>query len=49
MIERLGTGAIKEAKRLGAPRIPIPFAPPLETQVRVTPEKIVAAVKAMMA
>jgi pyruvate dehydrogenase E1 component beta subunit len=48
VIERLGTGAVKQAKRLGAPRIPIPFAPPLETQVRVTSDKIVAAVKAMV-
>ena len=42
-------GAIKAAKRLGAPRIPIPFAPPLEAEVRVTPEKVVAAVKALIA
>ncbi len=49
MVERLGTANIKVARRLGAPRLPIPFAPPLETQVRVTTDKIVNAVKAMMA
>ncbi|MEC8203027.1 MAG: transketolase C-terminal domain-containing protein, partial [Pseudomonadota bacterium] len=30
--------------RLGAPRIPIPYAPPLEDTVRVTAENIAAAV-----
>lgn len=49
MVERLGTANIRVARRLGAPRLPIPFAPPLETQVRVTTDKIVNAVKAMMA
>jgi acetoin:2,6-dichlorophenolindophenol oxidoreductase subunit beta len=43
VLDRLGPSSIKVAKRLGAPRVPIPFAPPLETQVRVTTEKIVAA------
>lgn len=49
MIDRLGPGAIKVAKRLGAPRIPVPFAPPLENEVRITPAKIVAAAQAAMA
>jgi pyruvate dehydrogenase E1 component beta subunit len=40
---------IKAAKRLAAPRIPIPFAPPLEAEVRVTPEKVVTAVKQLIA
>jgi pyruvate/2-oxoglutarate/acetoin dehydrogenase E1 component len=31
--------------RLGAPRIPIPYAPPLEDTVRVTAEMIIGAVK----
>lgn len=48
VIERLGPQNVKAAKRLGAPRLPIPFAPPLETQVRVTTDKIVAKVKGMM-
>lgn len=46
VVDRLGPGGLKAAKRLGAPRIPIPFAPPLENEVRVTPAKIVAAAKA---
>ena len=49
MIDRLGPAAIKVAKRLGAPRIPVPFAPPLENEVRITPAKIVAAAQAAMA
>jgi pyruvate dehydrogenase E1 component beta subunit len=49
MIDRLGPAAIKAAKRLGAPRIPIPFAPPLEDEVRITPAKVAAAAKVAMA
>ncbi len=30
-------------RRLGAPRIPVAYAPPLEAESRVTPEKILAA------
>jgi pyruvate/2-oxoglutarate/acetoin dehydrogenase E1 component len=48
LVERLGPGALKAARRLAAPRIPIPFAPPLEAEVRVTPEKVVRAVKALL-
>ncbi len=48
MIDRLGPSAITVAKRLGAPRIPVPFAPPLENEVRTSPAKIVAAVKAAL-
>jgi len=49
VVDRLGPHAIKAAKRLAAPRIPVPFAPPLEAEVRVTPEKVVKAVKALIA
>lgn len=48
MVDRLGPARIKAAKRLGAPRIPIPFAPPLENALRVTPDKIAAAGRAAM-
>jgi pyruvate dehydrogenase E1 component beta subunit len=33
--------------RLGAPFFPVPFSPPLEAEYKVSPEKIVAAVKSM--
>jgi acetoin:2,6-dichlorophenolindophenol oxidoreductase subunit beta len=49
VIERLGPARLKAARRLGAPRIPVPFSPPLEDAVKVTPAKIVAAAKAVMA
>ncbi len=48
IVDRLGPSNIKAAKRLGAPRLPIPFSPPLETQVRVTSDKIVKMVKGMV-
>jgi acetoin:2,6-dichlorophenolindophenol oxidoreductase subunit beta len=35
-------------RRLGAPRIPIPYAPPLEDICRVNPAQIAAAVRALL-
>ena len=49
VVDRLGPQNIVAAKRIGAPRIPIPFSPPLEDEIRVTPEKIVAAAKSALA
>jgi pyruvate/2-oxoglutarate/acetoin dehydrogenase E1 component len=49
VLDRLGPRRIKAAKRLGAPRVPVPFAPSLEAQLRITPEKIVKAVRALLA
>ncbi len=48
ILERLGPANVKAVKRLGAPRIPIPFSPPLEDEMRVTTAKIVEAAKAVM-
>ena len=48
VIETIGPAKVKAARRLGAPRIPVPFSPPLEDAVKVTPAKIVAAAKAAM-
>jgi pyruvate dehydrogenase E1 component beta subunit len=47
-IERLGPAAVKAARRCGAPRVPVPFSPPLEAVVKVTAPKIVAAAKATL-
>jgi len=47
VVDQVGPQGLKAAKRLGAPRIPIPFAPPLENEVRVTTDKIVAAARAI--
>ena len=49
VIDRLGPAAIKAVKRLGAPRVPVPFAPVLENEVRVTSEKVFEAVKNLVA
>ncbi len=48
VVERLGPSAVKAVKRLAAPRIPIPFAPPLEAEVRLSPEKVAKAVKTLL-
>jgi pyruvate dehydrogenase E1 component beta subunit len=45
MVERLGPGAIRALRRLGAPRIPVPFAPELEAEVRVTPAQVARAIR----
>jgi len=49
VVDKLGPANLKAAKRLAAPRIPVPFAPPLEAEVRLSPEKVVSAVKALLA
>jgi pyruvate/2-oxoglutarate/acetoin dehydrogenase E1 component len=49
VVDQVGPANLKAAKRLAAPRIPIPFAPPLEAEVRLSPEKVVGAVKALIA
>jgi acetoin:2,6-dichlorophenolindophenol oxidoreductase subunit beta len=49
IVDKLGPSALKAAKRLAAPRIPVPFAPPLEAEVRLTPEKVVKAVQGLVA
>src|SRR5262245_13235780 len=48
VVERLGPSALRAAKRLGAPRVPVPFAPPLEAEVRVTPDKVARAVQSLI-
>jgi pyruvate dehydrogenase E1 component beta subunit len=49
VLDEVGTGVLKAAKRLAAPRIPVPFSPPLEAKVRLSPEKVVTAVKGLIA
>ena len=49
VLDEVGTGVLKGAKRLAAPRIPIPFSPPLEAEVRLSPEKVMTAVKGLIA
>lgn len=49
VLDEVGTGVLKGAKRVAAPRIPIPFSPPLEAEVRLSPEKVMTAVKGLIA
>jgi acetoin:2,6-dichlorophenolindophenol oxidoreductase subunit beta len=46
--ERAHSSLKGPVKRLGAPRAPISYAPNLEDEVRIKPEQIAAAVRAMM-
>jgi pyruvate dehydrogenase E1 component beta subunit len=48
MVERLGPGAIRAASRLGQPRVPVPFAPPLEDALKPDADKVVAAAERLM-
>lgn len=47
VLERLGPGGFRAAARLGQPRVPVPFAPPLEDALKVDTAKIVAAAEAL--
>jgi len=49
VLDEVGTDVLKAAKRIAAPRIPIPYSPPLEAEVRVSPEKVLEAVKGLIA
>jgi pyruvate dehydrogenase E1 component beta subunit len=48
MVERLGPGAIRAAARLGQPRVPVPFAPPLEDALKPDADKVVVAAEQLM-
>jgi pyruvate dehydrogenase E1 component beta subunit len=48
VVERLGPGAVKAAARLGQPRVPVPFAPPLEDALKPDAAKIVAAARRLL-
>jgi pyruvate/2-oxoglutarate/acetoin dehydrogenase E1 component len=48
VVDQVGPANLKAAKRLAAPRIPVPFAPPLEAEVRLTAEKVAQAVRKLI-
>jgi pyruvate/2-oxoglutarate/acetoin dehydrogenase E1 component len=48
MVERLGPAAIKAVARVGQPRVPVPFAPPLEDALKPDTAKIVAVAEALV-
>ena len=39
ILDKVGSNVLKVGRRLAAPRIPIPFSPPLEAEVRLSPRK----------
>ena len=49
MVERLGPGALGAVRRLGAPRLPVPFSTPMESAMLLTPDKVRDAILAVMA
>jgi pyruvate dehydrogenase E1 component beta subunit len=48
IVASLAESGIGRVARLGAPRAPVGYAPGLEAQARIGPEKIVAAAQALM-
>ncbi len=48
MVERLGPAAIKAVARVGQPRVPVPFAPPLEDALKPDTAKIVGVAEALV-
>jgi pyruvate dehydrogenase E1 component beta subunit len=48
VLERLGPSAVRAAGRVGQPRVPVPFAPPLESALRPDAAKVIAAAEALM-
>ena len=45
IVEAVGPGGLRAVERLGAPRAPVPFSPPLEQAIRVTPAAVAAAIR----
>jgi len=48
-LEDIGPAALKAVRRLGAPRIPVPFSPPLEAAITLTPERVRDALRQLCA
>jgi pyruvate dehydrogenase E1 component beta subunit len=46
--EELGSVLKTPIRRLGAPRMPVPYAPPLEDEYRITGQHIIAAARSML-
>ena len=45
--ERLGPGGLDAVQRLGAARAPVPFSPPLEDAIRITPARVAKTIQEM--
>jgi pyruvate/2-oxoglutarate/acetoin dehydrogenase E1 component len=48
VVERLGPGGVRAVARLGQPRVPVPFAPPLEEALKPDAAKTVAAAEELV-
>jgi pyruvate dehydrogenase E1 component beta subunit len=48
VVERLGHRAPRRIARVGQPRVPVPFAPPLEDALKPDVAKVVAAAEALL-
>lgn len=48
MVERIGVKHLKSARRIGAPRIPVPFSPTLESHVILNADRIGKALREMV-
>jgi pyruvate/2-oxoglutarate/acetoin dehydrogenase E1 component len=46
--EKLGTNNIDAVRRLGAPRVPVPFSPAIETEVTISAARIIEVAQAMI-
>jgi pyruvate dehydrogenase E1 component beta subunit len=45
VVEAVGPAGLRAVERLGAPRAPVPFSPPLEAAMRVTPGRVAEAIR----
>ncbi|MBP0462776.1 alpha-ketoacid dehydrogenase subunit beta [Roseomonas sp. PWR1] len=49
VVEALGPAGLAAVERLGAPRAPVPFSPPLEDSLRITPTRVADAIRRLAA
>lgn len=49
VVEALGPGGLHAVERLGAPRAPVPFSPPLEAAIRLSPARVADAIRRVAA
>ncbi len=45
VVEALGADGLRAVERLGAPRAPVPFSPPLEETIRLSPARVAEAMR----
>lgn len=49
VVEAMGPGGLRAVERLGAARAPVPFSPPLEEAIRITPARVAEAIRRVAA